>query len=84
VLNMPPHAGWQLTVGGRPVPIFTLDDMRMAAALPAGLGGEARLSYRPQGVILRQAATAGGWMLLLAALGWWGVARIRGARRAPA
>jgi hypothetical protein len=56
------------------VPLFTFDDMRIVAALPAGLEGEARLTYRPGGVILRQAATAGGWLLLLAALGCWALA----------
>jgi len=77
VLNLPPHAGWQLWVGGRQVPLFTLDDMRMVAALAPGQAGEARLAYRPQGAILRQAATLAGWLLLLGALGAGAVFRRR-------
>ncbi len=77
VLNLPPHAGWRLTMEGQPVPLFTLDDMRMVAPLAAGHAGAAMLAYRPRGVILRQAATAGGWALLLAGLAGWGVAAWR-------
>jgi hypothetical protein len=83
VLNLPPHAGWRLTIGGRRVPLFTLDNMRMVAPLAPEVAGEAVLAFRPEGMILRQSATVGGWMLLLAALAWLGWTTWRQPRVAP-
>jgi hypothetical protein len=52
VLNLPPYAGWRLTIGGRQVPVFALDDNRIIAAVPSGLLGPAALAYRPMRYLL--------------------------------
>lgn len=58
VLNLPPYEGWRLTVGGRRLPLFALDDSRMVAALPPGLAGPSALSFKPTPVWARMAISA--------------------------
>lgn len=53
VLNLPPYEGWRLTIGGRRLPIYALDDSRSVVWVPPGVSGPSALSFRPRNVLLR-------------------------------
>lgn len=70
VLNVPPYEGWRLTVGGRRLPIFALDDSRSIAAVPHGLSGPSALSFRPRNELIRMLLSVAGVGLLVLFFLW--------------
>ncbi len=68
VISVPPYESWQLSAGGRQLPLYNLKEQQIVAAIPSDISGAAILSYRPARyrILLRISQTA--WVLAILAL----------------
>jgi hypothetical protein len=65
VINLPPYRAWELTIGGRQLPLYNIDQTRIAAVVPAGPSGAALITYRPtQSELLLLASLISGCIVL--------------------
>ena len=65
IINLPPYRAWELTIGDRALPLYNIDQTRMAAVVPAGLSGAALITYRPtQSELLLLASLISGCLVL--------------------
>lgn len=70
LLSLPPYDGWRLSIGGRGIPLFALDDSRLVAVVPAGVSGPAALIFRPIPVMIRMGIGTTGVAFLLLFFLW--------------
>jgi hypothetical protein len=47
VINLPPYADWRLTVGGKALPAYSLDDRQIVVPVAADVSGETVLAFVP-------------------------------------
>ena len=68
VINMPPYASWHLTVAGRPLQAYNVDNLQTVAFVPDDLVGTAVLAYQPSDYAWRLRVSKSGWLFLLSAV----------------
>ena len=76
------YPGWQVTVDGRPAPLYTAYYILRAVPLPAG-AHTVRFEFRPGSVLLGGAISGLALLAALGVLGYAAWARVRSRRRQP-
>jgi hypothetical protein len=76
------YPGWQVTVDGRPAPLYTAYYILRAVPLPAG-AHTVRFEFRPGSVLLGGALSGIALLAALGVLAYSGFARFRSPRRQP-
>lgn len=68
VISVPPYESWQLSAGGRSLPLYNLKEQQVVAAIPPDVSGPAILAYRPARYRILLKISQIAWVLAILAL----------------